>query len=136
MSASICKGGKKDMVTPGLYVELGPEHLAIYTGMYMPDKPLLYQVRSLIAERMDEFEKIIKAPAFKKTFREVRGEKARLMPPELKEKAKLQPLILNKQFYLVHEADPEIIIGDKLISYIMTCYRQAEAFNTFLKSVL
>jgi uncharacterized protein (TIGR02453 family) len=136
MSAAIAKGGKKDMVTPGLYTELGPEHLAIYTGMYMPDKPLLQQVRTAIAERMDEFNAIIHAKEFKKVFGEVKGERAKLMPPELKEKAKVQPIILNKQFYLVHTADPEIIISEDLIPYIINCYKAARTFNDFLKSVI
>ncbi len=136
MSAAVSKGGKKDMVTPGLYVELGPEHLGIYTGMYMPEKDLLNSVRSRIASNMKKFEGIITASDFKKTYGDVKGEKSKILPPELKEKAKVQPVIFNKQFYLMHTHDPEIILSDKLLDYIMKCYKVAEPFNTFLKSAI
>ncbi len=136
MSAAISKGGKKDMVTPGLYVELGPEHLGIYTGMYMPDKDLLQQVRAKIAANMKKFETIINAADFKKTFGQVKGERSKILPPELKEKAKQQELIFNKQFYLVHTHDPGIILQDKLIDHILASYKVASAFNAFLISAI
>jgi uncharacterized protein (TIGR02453 family) len=136
MSAAFSKGGKKDMVSPGLYVELGPEHLGIYTGVYMPEKDILQQVRAKIASNMKKFETIVNAPAFKKAFGEVKGEKAKLLPPDLKEKAKVQPLILNKQFYVMHTHDPAIILKDKLIDHILKTYEAASDFNAFLKSAL
>jgi len=136
MSAAISKGGKKDMINPGLYIELGPEHLAIYTGMYMPDKELLHQVRLTIATNLKKFETIINQKDFKKVFEDVKGEKSKILPSELKEKAKEQALIFNKQFYLVHSTDPEIILDEKLLDYIVKNYQVAAAFNDFLKSAI
>jgi uncharacterized protein (TIGR02453 family) len=136
MSASVSKGGKKDMVYPGLYVELGPEHLGIYTGMYMPDKELLQQVRSKIASNMKKFETIIGAADFRKAYGEVKGEKSKILPSDLKDKAKQQPLIYNKQFYLLHTHDPDIILQDKLLDHILKTYKVASAFNSFLKSAI
>ncbi len=136
MSASISKGGKKDMVNPGLYVELGPEHLGIYTGMYMPEKDLLGQVRAKIADNLKKFDAIISAPDFKKSYGEVKGDKSKILPAELKEKASQQPLIFNKQFYLVHTKDPEYILDAKLIDHIVKTYKVATAFNDFLKSAI
>jgi uncharacterized protein (TIGR02453 family) len=136
MSAAISKGGKKDMVTPGLYVELGPEHLAIYTGMYMPDKDILLKVRTKIASNLKKFDSIISDAEFKKTFGKVQGDRSKILPPELKEKAKEQELIFNKQFYLTHSHDPEIILQDKLIPHILKSYKAASAFNSFLMSAI
>ena len=51
MSAAISKGGKKDMVNIGVYFELGPEHLGVYTGVYMPDKEQIDRIRRHIAKR-------------------------------------------------------------------------------------
>ena len=109
MSALIVKGGRKQMYDPGLYIELGPEFLNIYTGFYMPEKDQLLKIREKIAANPATFEKIINAKAFKASFGEVRGEKSKILPKELKEVAKLHELIYNKQFYLVHQVDAEKI---------------------------
>ena len=86
MSALIVKGGRKQMHDPGLYIEVGPEFLNIYTGFYMPEKDQLLKIREKIASDPKTFDKIINAKAFKESFGEVRGEKSKILPKELKEK--------------------------------------------------
>lgn len=136
MSAAISKGGKKDMVNIGVYFELGPEHLGIYTGIYMPDKEQIDRIRRHIAKNAKKFESIINEKHFKATFGEVRGEKAKLLPSDLKLAATQQPLIYNKQFYLQHTAEPEIIVEKDVLKYITDKYKNAKAFNDFIKEVL
>ena len=132
MSALVVKGGKKQMQDPGLYVELGPEFLNIYTGFYMPEKEQLLKIRKKIASDPNGFVKIINDKAFKQSFGEVRGEKSKILPKELKEAAKEQELIFNKQFYLVHQVDAEKILEDDLLVYILKHFKAAVQFNRFL----
>jgi len=132
MSALIVKGGRKQMYDPGLYIELGPEFLNIYTGFYMPEKDQLLKIREKIAANPATFEKIINAKAFKASFGEVRGEKSKILPKELKEVAKLHELIYNKQFYLVHQVDAEKILDSDLLSYVVNHFKSAAEFNRFL----
>ncbi len=132
MSALIVKGGRKQMYDPGLYIELGPEFLNIYTGFYMPEKDQLLKIREKIAANPASFEKIINAKAFKASFGEVRGEKSKILPKELKEVAKLHELIYNKQFYLVHQVDAEKILDSDLLSYVVNHFKSAAEFNRFL----
>ena len=120
------------MHDPGLYIELGPEFLNIYTGFYMPEKDQLSKIREKIAADPKTFEKIISAKAFKDSFGEVRGEKSKIIPKELKESAKDQELIYNKQFYLVHQVDAEKILDNDLIGYVLNHYKSAAQFNRFL----
>ena len=48
-SAVIAPGGRKDGIGyPGMYLEMGPEHFRFYSGLFMPDKEALYQVREYI----------------------------------------------------------------------------------------
>ncbi|MES2619062.1 MAG: DUF2461 domain-containing protein [Bacteroidota bacterium] len=136
MSAAIAKGGKKDMVTPGLYFELGPEHVGIYTGIYMPDKDQIDTIRRHIAKNAARFEKIINDKNFKKSFGDIQGDKAKLLPPDLKAAAAKQPAIFNKQFYVMHRAEPDMIVEGDVAKYIVDTYKHAEAFNNFLKEVL
>ena len=132
MSALIVKGGRKQMHDPGLYIELGPEFFNIYTGFYMPEKDQLLKIREKIAANPKAFDKIINAKAFKESFGEVRGEKSKILPKELKEAAKEQSLIYNKQYYLVHQVDAEKILDTDLLSYILKHYEAASQFNRFL----
>lgn len=136
MSAAISKGGKKDMVNIGLYFELGPEHVGVYTGIYMPDKDQIDRIRKHIAKNHKKFEAIINEKHFKATFGEVKGEKAKILPPELKAAAATQPVIFNKQFYLQHTADADIIVEKDVLKYITDKYKHAKAFNDFIKQVL
>ncbi len=132
MSALIKKGGKKQMSEAGLYIEIGPEFLGIYTGSYMPEKEQLIKIREKIAAEPKAFEKIINAKAFKESFGEVRGEKSKILPKELKEAAKGQELIYNKQFYLMHQVDAEKILDNDLLSYVVNHFKSAAQFNRFL----
>lgn len=132
MSALIVKGGRKQMHDPGLYIELGPEFLNIYTGFYMPEKDQLLKIREKIASDPKTFDKIINAKAFKESFGEVRGEKSKILPKELKEAAKAHELIYNKQFYLVHQVDAEKILDSDLLSYVVNHFKSAAQFNRFL----
>jgi uncharacterized protein (TIGR02453 family) len=135
-TASISKGGKKDFVNPGLYIELGPEHLGIYTGVYLPDKDVINKVRHHIAAHLPQFESIINDKKFKATYGEVQGEKAKLLPPELKTIAVSQPLIFNKQFYLVHHSEPDMIVEKDVLKYIIDTYKVAKNFNQFIYQVI
>jgi uncharacterized protein (TIGR02453 family) len=132
MSALIVKGGKKQMHDPGLYIELGPEFLNIYTGFYMPDKEQLLKIREKIAADPIGFSKVISDKVFKQSFGEVRGDKSKILPKELKESAKEQELIFNKQFYLVHQVDADKILEDDLLEYIVKHFKAAAQFNHFL----
>lgn len=135
-TASISKGGKKDFVNPGLYIELGPEHLGIYTGVYLPDKEVINKVRHHIVAHLTQFESIINDKKFKATYGEVQGEKAKLLPPELKPIAVSQPLIFNKQFYLVHQNEPDMIVEKDVLKYIIDTYKVAKNFNQFIYQVI
>ena len=132
MSALIVKGGRKQMHDPGLYIEVGPEFLNVYTGFYMPEKDQLLKIREKIASDPKTFDKIINAKAFKESFGEVRGEKSKILPKELKEAAKAHELIYNKQFYLVHQVDAEKILDSDLLSYVVNHFKSAAQFNRFL----
>lgn len=132
MSALITKGGKKNMSGTGLYFEIGPEFLTIYSGMYMPEKSQLEKIRKKIATQTKAFEKIINAKAFVQFFEEPKGERSKILPPELKEPAKSCPYIYNKQFYVQHAIMAEKILEPGLDNYLLEAFAAAEAFNEFL----
>lgn len=132
MSALITKGGRKNMTAPGLYIEAGPEFLNIYTGVYMPEKQQLYDIRKKIVSDSKGFEKLITKADFKKYFGEPKGERSKILPPEFKQAASGCEWIFNKQFYLIHTADAETILKPDLLDYIAKVYSAAKDYNEFI----
>lgn len=131
-SAIIAKDGRKGMHNPGMYLELGPEHIRVYGGLYMPDKDMLYAIRKKIANEQDRFDKVINNPEFKKVFGEIQGEKNKRIPKEFKKAGEKQPLIYNKGFYYFTEIPPEYITRPDLPDLIMEKHLAAEPVRKFL----
>jgi uncharacterized protein (TIGR02453 family) len=135
-SAVIAPEGKKSKAINGVYFELGPEHIRVYGGIYEIEKEDLLAVREGIAANLDEFKSLYQNSAFKDTFGDIRGEKNKIVPKELKAAAELEPLILNKQWYFFSEFPAETVLDSNLDSIILDCYkvgRPVEAFfNRFI----
>ena len=136
VSAIITKGGKKDKTSPGLYIELTPEHVRVYGGVYMADKDQLYDIRAHIAENMDAFQKALNDKEFKSKYGEIRGEKNKVIPSELKDSAEKEPLIYNKQFYYFGEMKPDVILKDDLIEKVFEYYMAAKGIREFLSKAI
>lgn len=69
MGASLNRGGKK-MPTAGYYFHCEPGRNLVGGGLWMPQAPELNKVRQEIDYNFAEWQKILKAPSFKKVFPE------------------------------------------------------------------
>ena len=132
MSALIKKGGKKEMNEAGLYLEIGPEFVNLFSGAYLPNKEQLLLIRQKIAKQANTFDAIIMAPDFVKYYGAVLGEKSKLLPPELKIAAQKQALMYNKQFYMLHQMPAESILTNQFLNEVKQVFNAAKAFNQFL----
>lgn len=131
-TALIARGGRKNMKEAGLYIELGPEFVHVYTGFYMPEKEQLLALRKTVAAHPGKLDKILAAGDFKRYFGEVKGEKSKILPAELKAMAGAHPLVFNKQFYLQHSTDAAIITTPDFADYVLNVYKAASEFNAFM----
>ena len=131
-SAAIQLGGRKEMSAGGMYLEFGPEHCAIYSGIYMPERDGLQQIRERIAGNLKGFSDVIGGSDFVKYFGEVRGEKNKRLPAELVSAAVQQPLIYNKQFYVFHALDAEDTLAADFDDYVLKVWQAAYDYNRFL----
>jgi len=135
-SAIVSAKGRKDKAFPGLYIEMGPEHYRVYGGVYQPDKEQLYAIRETIAKKPNAFMKLVNAPSFKKVYKEIRGDKNKILPKELKEPAEKTPLIFNKQFYWFTEFEPEIVETDQLMKTTLKAYEAGKPLmDYFIKAM-
>ncbi len=135
-SAIISKTGRKDKSYPGLYIELGPEKLGIYGGVYMPDTKQVQKIRQHIVGNTEVFSKIILNKDFKQKFGEIQGNKHKRLSKEFLESAKDQPLLFNKQWYHLANLSPNKITGDDLIDIILEYNNAALPLKKFLIDAL
>jgi uncharacterized protein (TIGR02453 family) len=135
-SAVIARGGKKDTTTPGIYLEFGPEKMAVYGGIYMPDKHQLTAIRNHIAINLERFSSLLDDPEFKAAYGTLRGDKNKLLPKELQEAAKKQPLLFNKAFYFYTHLPAEEILSHDLLEKVMTKRAAGVAISAFLFEAL
>lgn len=131
-SALISKAGRKDKNYPGVYLELGPEKLAFYGGVYMPDTKLTHKIRVYMNEHSDELNAIIDEENFKSSFGGIHGDKSKRIPKELKDAATRQPLIMNKQWYYFSHLPPEVITSEDLMNQILDLDKKAAPMKEFL----
>lgn len=136
VSAVVAPQGKKSKAVNGVYFELGPEHLSVYGGVYEIDKEDLLTVREGIAKDVKKFQKAYNNTTFKKVFGEILGEKNKIIPKELQESAKIEPLIYNKQWYFCTQFDPETILADNLDEIILDCYEAGKPVEQFFNELI
>jgi uncharacterized protein (TIGR02453 family) len=136
MSAIISKYGRKDKSYPGLYVELGPEKLGIYGGLFMPSTKELMQIRKAIINQFDTFNNLVSNKDFKKLFIDVKGNKNKRIDKAFVEKAQQQELLFNKQWYYTASLSADVITSDKLLPEIIAHFRVMQGMNNFFKDAL
>jgi len=133
MGAVISPGGRKEgMGIPGMYLELSPEHFRFYSGIYMPEKEVLYRIREYIIKHSAQLNKLVSDKEFVAKFGELRGEKNKVLPKEFKEAAQKQPFVFNKQFYFFAEFPPETILREDFAELIMEYFDASQPMREFL----
>ncbi len=135
-SAIISSKGRKDKNHPGIYIELGPEKLAFYGGIYMPDSKQVHSLRTYFKRHSDDLNKLIGTVNFKDNFGELHGDKSKRIPSEFREPVQTQPLLMNKQWYYFKNLPPEIIVSDKLMNTVLDLEKIAAPMKNFLTKAL
>lgn len=132
MSVILSPHGSKSMQAGGLYVEIGPENCALYSGNYMPEKQELQNIRQRIFANPAKFQSILEEKRFVKYFSHMRGEQNKRIEKPFMEKASEVPALLNKQFYIMHTFEPERSLEPDFINYCAQVYESSIPFNQFI----
>ena len=136
VSALVAVGGRKNYSGEGCYVELGPEHVRVYGGLYEPDKVSLLKIRQGIAANPKAFQKLYTEKEFISLCGEIRGDKNKIIPKEVKAASIDEPLIFNKQFYYFHQMDPKVLSQEGLMEQILLCYDVARPLEQYFSKIL
>jgi len=136
MSAVISAGGRKNLSKPGIYIELGPKEIGLFSGAYRPDKKQLQGIRETIASDPKAFRKLIESKKIKSLFGEMQGEKNKRIPKEFNEIAEVEPLIFHKSYYL-HATMPASSMLEKNFSKeVLKYYKVAQPFGKYLAEAM
>ncbi|MCX7744431.1 MAG: DUF2461 domain-containing protein [Flavobacteriales bacterium] len=138
MAASISTTHKKDWNNPnGIYFQISAEGVMIGGGLYMPDKEVVQALRWAIANESKQFNKIITSPTFKEKLGKIEGEKNKIISADLKNAAKNNSLIFNKQFYYWREyRGKKNIIRSDLADFIVEHYIASLDFIRFVQQAI
>lgn len=136
VSASVAPGGKKDMETPGVYIELDAYEVKMYSGVYMPEKEQLRKLRSHISQNMEEFKALHSDAAFIQNFGSIKGDKNKIIPKEFKPYVTQEPLIVNKQFYFYKRYPVSILYSDTLMAQLMEDHQVMKPLMAFFREGL
>lgn len=135
-SAIISKGGRKGMDYPGYYIQLEQGSLSIGGGAYFLEKEPLSKARNYILNHQEAFLEIINDENFIQHFEAVKGEKNVRLDAEFKAIAEKIPLIFNKQFYVMAEIDPKIVLADDATAQIASYCKAMKPFNDFFTAAV
>ena len=138
MSAVVSRGGRKDMLDPGIYVHVEANKLMIAGGCYNPDKANLEKIRKSIIKQPKEFEKLHTGKTFRKYFPDgITGDRNKILPKGIKEHAEAIPILFQKQFFYYAEYTGKDAAGRKDIApFIMKHYKAQVKMMEFLREAL
>ncbi len=136
MAALISTEGRKARDFPGFYFQLGSSGIRIYSGVHQLQKGRLDQVRAYICNDLSMFEKVITEKTFQDHFNEILGEKNKRLPSEYKDFFDQQPLVANKDFYIMAELENKYITQPDLSNKLMEYYFAAKPLISYLTDAL
>lgn len=135
-SAIVSPSGKKNKEVPGLYIELGPEDVKIYGGVYALSKENLSDLRYHIAANAETFEKLLSEKEFVKKYGQIQGEKNKRLPQGLLEAAEKQPLLYNKSFYFFTKLPPESILSKDFLEEVVDYFKVGQPISQFIRKAI
>ncbi|MEM7367126.1 MAG: DUF2461 domain-containing protein [Bacteroidota bacterium] len=136
MSAVISSGGRKDMTSPGMYVQLSAEDSRLYSGLYKLDKHQLLHIREAISQQMDTFASLISDAHFKETFGQIQGEKNKRLQEPFKELSERQPLLFNKSFYYFKTFPADSILKEDFAQQLIQTYEACRPISEFFHEAI
>jgi uncharacterized protein (TIGR02453 family) len=136
LNAFITPFGSKDKSYPGLFIRFAPHMVGIMGGCYCPSKEQINAIRNYITDNLLAFENLYSNKSFFEKFGNIKGDTLKRIPVELKEISKLEKLILNKQWYIVAERGPELLLSENLLEEVMEYYFTAKPINDFFKQAI
>jgi len=136
LGAYISPGGRKSM-QPGYYFHLQPGHSFVAGGKHIPDGPELLKIRTAIAEKTDEFLKVVDKKSFRDTFGELYGDRLKSAPKSFDPEHKAVEYLKLKEFMAFTELhDDEFMISAAFPKQLLKTMKEMYPLVAFLRKAL
>ena len=116
----------------GYYFAISHKGVAVGGGVYMPEPALLLAIRQRIAERHEEFRRILAAPQLRKLLGNLEGALLSRVPRGFPADHPAADLLRYKYFILYKELPPSLATSPKLYKQIVDRFRVMVPFLKFL----
>jgi uncharacterized protein (TIGR02453 family) len=120
----------------GFYFSVSHKQVGIGGGIYMPMPETLLAVRGHMAEKHDEFRKLLRARPVQKLFGEMQGEQLTRVPKGFAAEHPAADLLRYKQFLLYIELPSDPATTPQLYDEIVQRFRAMTPFLAFLNAPL
>ena len=120
----------------GYYFAISHKEVAIGGGVYMPEPPALLAIRNHIAERHQEFRRILRARQVKQLLGELQGEQLSRVPKGFAGDHPALDLLRFKRFILYVTLEPDLATTPALYTEIVKRFRAMSPFLKFLTAPL
>jgi uncharacterized protein (TIGR02453 family) len=116
----------------GYYVAISHKAVAVGGGVYMPDPPQLLAIRQRIAERHEEFRRILAARPVRKLLGDLEGSQLSRVPRGFPGDHPAADLLRFKYYILCKELSPSLATSPALYKQIVERFRVMIPFMRFL----
>jgi uncharacterized protein (TIGR02453 family) len=120
----------------GYYASVSHKEAAVGGGMYMPSPETLATVRNRIADRHEEFRKILRGTALKKLMGELHGEQLSRAPKGFAPDHPAADLLRYKQFFFYVELPADLALSRSLHTGIRKRFEALRPVVDFLNAPL
>lgn len=131
----VSRAGKK-APDAGYYIHIEPGKSFLAGGLWMPEGPLLKATRQEIDYNFDEFSSIIKAPAFRKTFKQLEGEKLKTLPQGYSADNPAIEYLKMKSFIASHQLTDDVLTSKNFTSKVKDVFAVMKPLVDFLNRSL
>ncbi|HWQ00100.1 MAG TPA: DUF2461 domain-containing protein [Vicinamibacterales bacterium] len=117
---------------PGLYVEIAGRWVYAGGGLYRPRPEQLRLVREHIAAHPERFRGIVEAPAFRRLFERLEGDRLSRVPPGFPRDHPAVEYLKFRQFLAGREWPPELASSPRFYPTLLETYRRLAPLVRFL----
>ena len=120
----------------GLYFHVAPDEVWIGGGMYAPQSAQLHTVREHIAANLQRLRTIVEAPAFRKTFGPLEGERLQRVPRGFSKDHPAAEFLKYRQFLAGVELPASFASDPRFYGRLLEVFRRVIPLARFLNEPL
>ena len=119
-----------------LYFHVHPDQVFIGGGVYAPDPRQLYRLRQHVADNLQELLDIVEAPAFRRSFGDLGGERLRRVPSGFAKDHPAAEYLKLKQLLAGCERPASFATGPRVYSALLRLFERLAPLIAFLNEPL